>query len=86
MIASAITTTGTVHGDACIVHGVYVESGASAGVLTLKDGGTGGTSKIVINTPAAAGMVYVPIDGGIEFATDVHGTLTNVGSVTVLFK
>ena len=59
---------------------------AGVGSVVLKDGGSGGTAKVTINTPAVAEIfnVLIPAEG-VLFETDVHATLTNVSSVTVFY-
>ncbi len=59
---------------------------AGAGSVVLKDGGSGGTTKVTINTPSVAEIfnVLIPAEG-VLFETNVHVTLTNVSSVTVFY-
>lgn len=80
------TSTGTlVSGSARLLGLHYVASG-SAGTITLKDGGSGGTARLALDTPAAVGSQFVPVaGGGLRFATDVHATLSNVTSVTAVY-
>lgn len=69
------------------VKAVYIVPGSSAGSVTLKDGGSGGTTVVVINTVASATQpTYMLFPGqGLLFETSVHGTLSNVGSVVVFY-
>lgn len=69
------------------VKGIYVIPGASAGSITLKDGGSGGSTVVVINTVASATQpTYLLFPGqGLLFETNVHGTLSNVGSAVVFY-
>ena len=68
------------------VRGLVITGGSSVGVVTLKDGGGSGTTRITINTPAVDGIVNVIIPGdGVVFTTDVHATLTNVASLTIFY-
>jgi len=59
---------------------------AGAGSVVLKDGGSGGSSQITINTPAVAEIfnILIPAEG-VLFETDVYVDLTNVDSVTVFY-
>jgi hypothetical protein len=70
------------------VKSIYINASSSAGSVTLLDGGSSGTSKIVLDTPASAtdNPVYVNIPGeGVLFKTNVYATLANVTSITVFF-
>lgn len=85
--AKSVTSTGTVHSGPGRVLGVQYRAGATAGTVVLKDGGSSGTVKLTIYTPASAahaGFVEV-LGGGIQFGTDIHATLTNADGVTVIF-
>lgn len=68
------------------VKGVVLVATTSAGSVVLKNGGSGGTALLTLNTPAAAGFHDVLIPGeGIVFGTDVYVDVTNVSSVTVFY-
>ena len=90
LTAKTVTATGYITGaysnaQPARVKTIYYVASGSAGSITLKDGGSGGTSKIVIATPASATateVVYIP-DSGVRFSTDVHATIADVTSVTV---
>lgn len=84
--ASTITATGSVVAARQRVKGLYLVAGASAGSVVLKDGGSGGTTKLNIATPASSSDVYVFVPGdGVLFETNVHATLSNVTSLTVFY-
>jgi hypothetical protein len=93
--AAPLTATGQVlvaAGGASLprtrIKGVYYIPSATAGSIILRDGGGSGVIELEIATPAAAnaGQVYFLLPGeGILFETNVHGTLTNVTSVTVFY-
>jgi hypothetical protein len=54
----------------------------------MKDGGASGTTLIDLDTPASSteGIVNPSFtDEGVRFTSDVHVTLTNVTSITVIF-
>ena len=57
---------------------VITSTGTGVGSLLLKDGGSGGTTRIEIDVPATAAFHSVTIPGeGVRFTTDVYATLTN---------
>ena len=57
---------------------VLTSTGAGAGSVLLKDGGSGGTTLIEIDVPATAAFHNVVIPGeGVKFSTSVYATLTN---------
>lgn len=71
------------------IKAVYYVSGASAGSISFKDGGSGGTELLNLATPAnttgTGGMhVLIPQDG-VLFEADPYLTLTNVTSVTFFY-
>lgn len=69
------------------VKAMYIIPGASAGSVTLKDGGSGGATVVVINTVASATQpTFMLFPGqGLLFETNVHGTISNVGSAVVFY-
>jgi predicted secreted protein len=87
--ATTLTDTGTAVPRRVRLAGVNVVGTATAGSLTFKDGGSGGTTRLVYNTPAAAGAYDLLIpDNGILFDTDMHVTFSNnahVTSVVILY-
>lgn len=57
---------------------VITSTGAGAGSVLLKDGGSGGTTRIEVDVPSTAAFHNVVIPGeGVLFQTDVYATLTN---------
>ena len=68
------------------IKAMTVTSSGTAGSVILKDGGSGGTTKITINTPAVAEIfnILIPAEG-VLFETDVYIDLTSVDSVTVFY-
>jgi hypothetical protein len=81
------TNQATANVARCRVKGIYIVPTATAGSVVLKDGGSGGNTITTINTVASATQpTYLLFpDEGMLFRTDVHGTLTNVGSVTLYY-
>ena len=83
--AISLAASGAATGDRARVKGVLVEPGASAGSVVLKDGGSGGTTTMTINTPAGGSPFNVLIPGqGVLFYSSVYATLTNA-KVTVFY-
>ena len=64
---------------------MLVEPGASAGSVVMKDGGSGGTTIMTINTLAGGQSfnVYIPAEG-VLFLSSIYATLTNA-KVTVFY-
>ena len=58
------------------VFGVYLDSGTTSGDFHLRDGGSGGTLKFKVKTPAAVGGLTINFPGPILFETDVHASFT----------
>lgn len=83
-----ITTDSNVYGGPARVKGVLISPNTSAGALELKDGGSGGTTKIQFSWPAtstpAPFNVLVPPEG-VRFESYVYADVTNVTSVTVFY-
>jgi len=69
------------------VKAVYMIPTASAGSVIFKDGGSNGTVVMTLNTVASATQpTYLLFAGeGLLFSTNVHGTVTDVGSVTIFY-
>ena len=71
----------------CRVKAIYIVPSGTAGSVALKDGGASGTTIATINTVASATQpTYLLFPGeGLLFRSDVYGTLTSVGTVTVFY-
>lgn len=71
------------------IKAIYYVPNGTAGSISFKDGGTGGTELINLATPAntlGTGAMYVLIPGdGVRFEADPYLTLTNVTSVTFFY-
>ncbi len=69
------------------VKAVYMIPSGTAGSVVFKDGGSGGTVVMTLNTVASATQpTYLLFPGeGVLFSTNVHGTVANVGSVTIFY-
>lgn len=92
-LASAnATASGTLVSSGCRVHGIYWRGGATAGTVTFKDGGSGGTTKLIINTPGITTSgptpcAFMPIPGdGLWFVTDCYVALSVADAVTILYS
>lgn len=80
------TSSGTLVASGCTLRGLYIRSAAGAGSVILKDGGSSGTVKLTIDTPAGVGMVYMEIPrGGMLFVTDVYAALSAADGVTAFY-
>jgi len=71
----------------CRVKAVYIVPAATAGSVVFKDGGTGGTTIMTLNTVASATQpTYLLFPGeGVLFTTKVYADVTNIGSVTIFY-
>lgn len=71
----------------CRVKAIYIVPSGTAGSVVLKDGGSGGTTIATFNTVASATQpTYLLMPGeGLLFRTNVYGTLTSVGSATIIY-
>ena len=83
--AKSLTASGTVFGGPSRVKGVVVTCAATASSVAIKDGGSGGTTIMTINTLAGGETfnVLIPAEG-VLFATSMYATLTNA-KVTVFY-
>jgi len=69
-----------------MIKGVVLTATTTAGSVVFKDGGTSGTARLTINTPAVADFHDIFIPGeGILFNTDIYVDVTNVSSVTIFY-
>ena len=69
------------------VKAVYIVPTGTAGSVVFRDGGASGATVMTLNTVASATQpTYMPFPGqGLLFVTNVHGTVTNIGSVTIFY-
>lgn len=84
---ATVTSTNTVvTGRARVKALHWRDAGAATGSIVLRDGGASGSVKLTLNTDANDGEHILPLGGEyIAFSTDVHATLTNVDSLTILY-
>jgi hypothetical protein len=71
----------------CRIKAIYIVPGASAGSLVLRDGGASSSIKLTVNTVASATQpTYMLMPGqGLLFQTAVYGTVSNLGSATIIY-
>jgi len=71
----------------CRVKAIYIVPTATAGSLVLRDGGSSSTIRITVNTVASATQpTYMLLPGeGLVFQTAVYGTVSNLGSATIIY-
>ena len=71
----------------CGVKAVYIVPSGTAGSLIHRDGGSSSTIKITVNTVASASQpTYMLMPGeGLVFQTAVYGTVSNLGSATIIY-
>ena len=67
---------GTIRSGRTRVFGVYLDSGTASGDFHLRDGGSGGTLKFKVKTPAAVGGITINFPGPILFENDVYCNFT----------
>ena len=86
--SSNITATGTAVSGPARVKGVWFRcDGVGAASALLRDGGGAGTVQLTLDGLAAADVRFLELpEGGLVFATDVHATLTNVDSLTLIYR
>ena len=81
--AKSLAESGAVTDTRARVRGLVIEPGTNAGSVTMKDGGTGGSTKFTINTTANGETFNVVIPAeGVLFEKSVYATLSNA-KVTV---
>lgn len=85
--AATVTANNVAVNKRARVKGLSYVTGGTAGSVVIKDGGSGGTTVLTLNTPATTDTYDLMIpDNGILCATNVHVTVSNVTSVTVLYE
>lgn len=81
--SSQLVATGT----KAALHFLHYRSTDTAGTVVLKTGGSGGTVKVTINTPALAQSNSMPFPaGGLHFDEGIYAELTDVDGVTILYQ
>lgn len=80
VFAAYLTSTGTAFAGRTRVRGLFV---TGTGTATFRDGGSGGTTRMTINS-AGTQTVVIPANG-VLFNTDVHVTISGLTAVTVFY-
>lgn len=77
--AASLSASGTVYNGPTRVKGLIVHTTAdTAATITLKDGGSGGTTVFTIDAPNADTLTNILIPGeGLKFQTNVYATLVS---------
>ena len=85
--STRLTSTGTVFAGPARVKAIAILDGATAGTLTIRDGGASGAIVLVLDTPgAAAGTQWFDLpENGIRCETDIHATFDQAVGVTVFY-
>ena len=83
--AKSLAASGAVTDTRARVRGLVIEPGTNAGSVTMKDGGSSGTTIFTINTIANGETfnLLIPAEG-VLFEDDVYATLSNA-KVTVFY-
>ena len=81
--AKSLAASGAVTTFRARLRGMVIEPGTGAGSVIMKDGGSGGTALMTINTVANGEPfnVLIPAEG-VLFSTDIYAALTDA-KVTV---
>ena len=86
VLSATRTSDGTIVGGPARIKGVLITTSSTAGSVVLKDGGSSGTVRMTLNTPAVAEMFNALLPGeGVRFTSNVYLDVTNVDSVTVFY-
>jgi hypothetical protein len=68
------------------VKGLIVTPGGTAGDIVLRDGGSGGTTRLQFNLSTNQSAFSFTVPGeGVLFLTDIHVTLPTSSKLTVFY-
>lgn len=69
------------------IKSIYIVPSGTAGSVVFKDGGSGGTTRLTVNTVASATQpTYMLMPNqGLLFDTDIYVDVTSIGSVMVFY-
>ncbi len=83
--AKSLAASGAISDTRVRVRGMVIEPDSAPGSVVLKNGGSGGTTILTINTPASGQVfnVLIPAEG-VLFETSAYATLSNA-KVTVFY-
>lgn len=86
VLAAHRDSTGTVVSGRNRVKGLIVTPGGTAGDIILKDGGSGGTTRLQFNLSTNQSAFSFTVPGeGVLFLTDIHVTLPASSKLTVFY-
>ena len=78
--------TGTLVSGRNRVKGLIVTPGGTAGDIILRDGGSGGTTRLQFNLSTNQSAFSFTVPGeGVLFLTDIHVTLPASSKITVFY-
>ena len=78
--------TGTLVSGRNRVKGLIVTPGGTAGDIILRDGGSGGTTRLQFNLSTNQSAFSFTVPGeGVLFLTDIHVTLPTSSKLTVFY-
>ena len=87
-----LTSSGAIFAGPCKILSIYFVSDTTAGSITIKDGGSSGTSLAVFDTPVGGSSAGEPafyqidLPGlGLRCETSAYATLSNVDMVTIIY-
>jgi hypothetical protein len=84
VFAAHADATGTIYAGATNLAGYQLASGATAGEIVFRDGGSGGTVLLTVNITTNTAVIATLLPGnGISFKTNIHVTLPTSASVTI---
>ena len=86
VLAAHRDSTGTVVSGRNRVKGFIVTPGGTAGDIILRDGGSGGTTRLQFNLSTNQSAFSFTVPGeGVLFLTDIHVTLPTSSKLTVFY-
>ena len=86
VLAAHRDSTGTVVSGRNRVKGLIVTPGGTAGDIILRDGGSGGTTRLQFNLSTNQSAFSFTVPGeGVLFLTDIHVTLPTSSKLTVFY-
>jgi len=84
--STRLDASGDVFGGRGRVKAIYVQPGTAAGSVTIKDGGTGGTEVIVLDTIANGQAVFLQLpEDGVLCETSVYCALSGTATKATVF-
>lgn len=86
LTSATVTADGVAYAARTRLRAFTFVNGATGGDIVFRDGGASGTVKLTVATPAVAGFQDLSLAGsGILFESDMHVTVGDASSVTVMF-